>query len=107
MTTRINSKQRRKFRTRAMISNSDRPRLSVFRSNKLIYAQVIDDTKGITLASAKASKDTAGAIKVGESIANQALKKGVKSVVFDRGQYKYHGKIKAIAESARKGGLEF
>lgn len=94
----------RKLRVRSKIRRlSSRPRLSVFRSNKLIYAQIIDDTKGITLAAAKGS-DSA---KVGEEIAKKSLVKKVKDVVFDKGEYKYHGRIKNLAESARKAGLNF
>lgn len=82
---------------------SDRLRLSVFRSNKFIYAQVIDDTKGVTLASAKGLDSAV----VGETVAKEALKKKVTKVVFDRGKYRYHGRVKAVAEAARKAGLEF
>lgn len=80
-----------------------RLRLSVFRSNKYIYAQVIDDEKGTTVASAKGIDGA----KVGEEIAKSAAKAKVKAVTFDRGKFKYHGKIKALADAARKGGLEF
>ncbi len=106
---------RRKNKVRAKISGtSQRPRLSVFRSNKYIYAQVIDDLKGITIASAsnlskegqKAGK-TEQAKKVGEEVAKRALAKKVKKVVFDKSGYKYHGRIKALADAAREGGLEF
>jgi large subunit ribosomal protein L18 len=78
-------------------------RLSVFRSNKFIYAQVIDDEKGKTLAAAK-GKD---ATLVGEEVAKKAIKAKVKEVVFDRGRFQYHGKVKALADAARKGGLKF
>jgi large subunit ribosomal protein L18 len=95
-----------------------RPRLSVFRSSKHIYAQVIDDTKGETLAAASTlEKDvrTAGktganieaAKSVGRLLAERAQQKGVKQVVFDRGGYLYHGRVKALADAAREGGLEF
>lgn len=80
-----------------------RKRLSVYRSLKYIYAQVIDDDKGHTLASAWGKEPE----KVGQKIAKKALAQKVKKVVFDRRKYKYHGKIKALAEAARKGGLEF
>lgn len=80
-----------------------RPRLSVFRSNKAIYAQVIDDGKGKTLV--EAHGQAAGS--VGEALAKKALTKKVKEVVFDRGSYRYHGRVKALAEGARKGGLKF
>ena len=95
-----------------------RMRLTVFRSSKHIYAQVIDDTKGLTLASASsiekpmreslktgANKDAAKV--VGKLLAERALQKGVKEVVFDRGGYLYHGRIKALADAAREGGLKF
>ena len=78
-------------------------RLSVFKSNKFIYAQVIDDEAGKTLAAAKGEDP----IKVGEEVANKALKAKVKEVVFDRGRFKYHGKVKALADAARKGGMKF
>lgn len=89
-----------------------RPRLSVHRTNKQIYAQVIDDIKGVTLASASSMKMKAGhsvdtAKQVGELIAKAATKAGVKKVQFDRGEFLYHGRIKAVAEAAREGGLEF
>lgn len=95
-----------------------RPRLNVFRSLRHIYAQVIDDTTGSTLAAvstlslAAADKSNVGAKtelaqKVGSAIAQQAREAGVTRVVFDRGGYKYHGRVKALAEAARKGGLEF
>jgi large subunit ribosomal protein L18 len=80
-----------------------RMRLSVFRSNKFIYAQVIDDSKGHTLASAK-GKD---AKEVGEKVADAALKAKVKKIVFDRRKYRYHGKVKTLADAAREKGLEF
>lgn len=95
-----------------------RPRLSVFRSSKHIYAQIIDDTQGLTLAAAstldkdlraagKTGADMAAATAVGELIASRAQKAGVKDVVFDRGPYLYHGRIKALADGAREGGLNF
>jgi len=105
----------RKLRTRARIfGTAGRPRLSVFRSLKHIYAQVIDDSQGRTLASAssheKESKGGANqkaAAMVGEKIAKAALQAGIKKVVFDRGARIYHGRIKAVAEAARQAGLEF
>ena len=95
-----------------------RPRLSVFRSSKNIYAQVIDDVKGATLASAstldkdlrtalKTGADMAAAAAIGKAIAERAAKAGVTEVVFDRGPYIYHGRLKALAEAAREGGLSF
>ena len=104
---------------RAIRSNANgRPRLSVFRSSKQIYAQVIDDEKGVTLAAAstlekdlrdglKTGADVNAARKVGKEIAERAKKAGVKAVVFDRAGYHYHGRVKALAEGAREGGLEF
>ena len=78
-------------------------RLSVYKSNKYIYAQIIDDTKGETLASSKGTNPEA----VGDEIAKKATKKKVKDVVFDRGRFRYHGKIKLLADAARRGGLKF
>lgn len=97
-------RKRRKQRVKAKIfGTAERPRLSVFRSNRYIYAQLIDDSAGRTLAAAS-SKD---ARVVGLLIAEKAKKKGVNSAVFDRGAYKYHGRIKAVAEAAKKEGLQF
>jgi large subunit ribosomal protein L18 len=92
---------------------AERPRLTVFRSNKQIYAQVINDEKGSTIASASSLKLTEKAAKkevaakVGELIAKNAQEVGIQSVVFDRNGYLYHGRIKELAEAARKGGLKF
>ncbi len=117
--------KRRKTGTRAKLrrvnieqnpNRAIRPRLSVHRTNKQIYAQVIDDIKGVTLAAASSADKDAGikaghsvdaASKVGKLIAERAVKAGVKKVQFDRGEFLYHGRIKAVAESAREGGLEF
>ena len=93
----------------------ERPRLNVFRSETNIYAQIIDDTKGITLVSASSLEKgfecegtkTDAAKKVGEAIAERAKAKGIDTVVFDRGGYLYHGRVKALAEGAREGGLNF
>lgn len=91
---------------RAIVKGTkERPRLSVFRSNKRIYGQLIDDSRGITLLSASDIKTSA--LKIGENLAKKALEKGIKSVVFDRGGYKYHGRVKALAEGARQAGLKF
>jgi large subunit ribosomal protein L18 len=108
--------QRRK-RTRAKIAGvAKRPRLTVFKSNKAIYAQIIDDDKKITLVSASSlTKEvvevkgslTVKAAMAGEIIAKKALAKKINKVVFDKSGYKYHGIVKAVAEGARKGGLEF
>lgn len=82
---------------------ADKPRLTVFRSNKAIYAQIINDDNGATLASASGSE----AKKVGEEVAKSAVKKKIKAVVFDRAGYKYHGRVKALADAAREAGLVF
>jgi len=107
-------RDRRKRRIRKKVAGTaDRPRLSVFRSSKQIYAQVIDDAAGTTLASATSlGVDAEGAkigsaSAVGEKLAATCLEKGVKKVVFDRNGYMYHGRVKALADGARKGGLEF
>lgn len=92
---------------------SETPRLNVFRSNTNIYAQIIDDTKGETLVSASSLElktkkcDTEVATKVGTEIAKKALAKGITEVVFDRGGYKYHGRVKALADASREAGLKF
>lgn len=106
------------FRLKGLARRNDRLRLSVFRSNGHIYAQIIDDAKGETLASAstmdkKLRKDIekatviAAAEKVGTEIAARAKKAGVKEVYFDRGGFRFHGRVKALADAARAGGLEF
>lgn len=109
-----NSKRiNRKKRIRAKINGNGKiPRLCVFRSLKILYAQLIDDEKNVTLVSVdsreiKESKfDIKTAKKVGKLLAEKAEKKGIKQVIFDRGGYKFHGKIKAVAEEARKNGLK-
>lgn len=107
---------KRHKRVRKNISGTaERPRLNVFRSSKHIYAQIIDDVAGVTLVSASTmDKDFNGyggnvdaAKKVGETVAKRAAEKNIKSVVFDRGGYIYHGRVAALAEGAREGGLEF
>lgn len=114
----IVKRSRRKKRVRSKVfGTKDRPRLSVFRSGRHIYAQIINDKKGITLASASdlelegSSKEKHTKSEMGESVgqllASRALKKKIKKVVFDRGGYKYHGRVKSLAEGARKGGLKF
>jgi large subunit ribosomal protein L18 len=98
-----------------VFGTSEQPRLSVFRSNKQIYAQVIDDNKGITLASASSYKNKAvegkskseAASLVGKDVAEKAVKAGVTAVVFDRNGYQYHGRVKSLADGAREGGLKF
>jgi len=104
---------RRHARVRKTVSGTEsRPRLDVFRSNTNIYAQIIDDVKGVTLVSASSLKLDLGsnceaAAKVGKAVAEAALKAGIKEVVFDRGGYIYHGRVKALAEAAREAGLKF
>lgn len=106
-------RDRRHARIRAKIEGTTkRPRLAVFRSNKYVYAQIIDDGKGVTLASASSLKNKKGTMKekaekVGEMIAKAAAEKKIKEVVFDRGGFVYTGRIKVLAESARKHGLSF
>ena len=101
-------RDRRRARIRAKIKGTkERPRLSVFRSNKHIYAQLIDDVGGETLAAALGGAKVSAAGKVGKDLAEKAIKVGIKEVVFDRGGYNYHGRVKALAEAAREGGLEF
>ena len=114
------AQDRRKARVRRAIKKAanGRPRLSVFRSSKQIYAQVIDDVRGHTLASAstleadvkgklKTGADVAAAKEIGRLLAERAVQAGVKQVVFDRSGYLYHGRVKALADAAREGGLEF
>ena len=111
------SAQRRAQRTRTRLKSlaNGRPRLSVFRSAKNIYAQIIDDAGGVTLAHAsslesgkgKAGADKEAAARVGKLVAERAIEKGVKDVVFDRGGYIYHGRVKALADAAREAGLNF
>ena len=112
----LNRRARIKKRIRKNISGtSTRPRLSVFRSNKQIYAQVIDDVKGVTIASASSNvKDSTQKVNktdqaklIGKVIAENASKAGIKEVVFDRNGYLYHGRVKALADSARENGLKF
>jgi len=111
--------QRRKYRIRKKVFGTpERPRLSVFRSNRHIYAQIIDDVAAATLVSAATTtKEISGQLKsggnitaaevVGKLLAKQALGVGIKSVCFDRGGHKYHGRVRALAEAARKAGLVF
>lgn len=102
------SVERRRARVRGKIrGTAERPRLSVFRSNKHISAQLIDDVEGGTLAAALGGAGVTAAGEVGKILAEKASKLGIKKVVFDRGGYKYHGRVKALAEGARKGGLVF
>lgn len=98
----------------SLSGTTERPRISVFKSNKAIYAQIIDDTKGHTLVAIssseignKAAATVASSKEVGIKLAEKAKSAGIESVVFDRGGYVYHGKVKALAEGAREGGLKF
>ncbi|WP_207368873.1 50S ribosomal protein L18 [Heyndrickxia coagulans] len=110
-------RKKRHARVRAKLSGTaERPRLNIYRSNKNIYAQLIDDVNGVTLASAStldkelslgSTGNVEAAQKVGELIAKRAVEKGIKEVVFDRGGYLYHGRIKALADAARENGLQF
>ena len=109
-------KRRSRTRYRIAVNASRRPRLSVFRSGKHIYAQVIDDVTSVTLTSASSNEkdgrpaktwNVEAASHVGTKIAERALAKGVRQVVFDRGGYIYHGRLRALAEAAREGGLDF
>ncbi len=114
--TKSNRRDRIKRRIRKTINGtSQRPRLSVFRSNKQIYAQLIDDVNGVTLASAASLKDkeaqkinkTEQAKLIGKKIAEMASKASIADVIFDRNGYLYHGRVKALADSAREAGLKF
>lgn len=125
MTKRLTAQQRRSYRTRNKLRKVNllqnptrevRPRLSVHRTNKQIYAQIIDDIKGVTIVSASSMDKDSGlkkgygvesAQQVGKLIAERAKKAGLSKVQFDRGSYVYHGRVKALAEGAREGGLEF
>ncbi len=112
---RVQNRQRIKRRVRAQITGTtERPRLSVFRSNEHIYAQLIDDLKGHTIAAASSKADGVGGESrvetgklVGQRLAEKAKEAGVERVVFDRNGYRYHGRVKALAEGAREGGLKF
>jgi large subunit ribosomal protein L18 len=110
--------QRHARMRRSMAGDGARPRLSVFRSLKHTYAQIVDDTQGMTLVAAstldpevraavKGKKKSDAGVLVGEIVARRALAKGITQVVFDRGGYKYHGRVKALADAARKAGLQF
>jgi large subunit ribosomal protein L18 len=117
MNTRVQKRQNIRYRIRKKIAGStEKPRLSVFRSNTDIYAQLIDDVKGVTLASASSKEKDIAAQQgnkvsksklVGQSIARKATELGVKDCVFDRGGYLYHGRVKSLADGAREGGLQF
>jgi large subunit ribosomal protein L18 len=106
------ARRRRRVRTTLKAHSGGRPRLSVHRSGRHIYAQIIDDTQGHTVAAAstlgsKGGSNADAAAKVGKTLAEAAKKAGVTTVVFDRGGYLFHGRVKALADAAREGGLEF
>lgn len=114
--TRTDARRRRHERVRKNVHGSaERPRLAVFRSNRFIYAQVVDDDSGRTLAAAssqekklrKETLTTETAAKVGKLVAARASDAGIEAVVFDRGGFPYHGRVKALADAAREGGLKF
>jgi large subunit ribosomal protein L18 len=111
----IRSAVHKRIRTK-ISGTAERPRLAVYRSLNHIYAQIIDDRKGVTLASASTNEpawrgrtggNVAAAKEVGKTIAERAIEKGIKRVVFDRGGYIYHGRVRGLAEAAREAGLEF
>ena len=109
----VTGRARRKLRIRKKVrGTAERPRLAVFRSAKHIYAQVIDDSHGTTIAHASSVPGPSGskveaAKSVGSTVAKACIDKGVEQVVFDRGGYRYHGRVRALAESAREAGLKF
>lgn len=113
MVSKIARRNKIKTRIRGKVSGTaERPRMTVFRSNKSIYVQLVDDLAGATLASASSKGLEGGtkteiAAKVGEAIAGKAKEKGIDTVVFDRNGYLYHGRVKSLADAARKGGLKF
>ena len=115
MSAKNNSRVRRAKKARANIRNQEVPRLSVYRSSKHFYAQILDSLGSKVIVSAStlekdlkiSSNNLDGASEVGKVVAERAMKNGIKKVVFDRSGYKYHGRIKALADSARKTGLEF
>lgn len=114
MDTKLYNRTRIKYRIRKKVSGtSTKPRLSVFRSNKEIYCQLIDDVNGVTIASASSKGMKKGAPKitiaaeVGKSLASKAVGAGISEIVFDRGGYLYHGRVKSLADGAREGGLKF
>lgn len=113
MISKIARRNKIKTRIRGKVSGTaERPRMTVFRSNKAIYVQLVDDLKGETLVAASSKGIEGGtkteiAAKVGEAIAGKAKEKGIETVVFDRNGYLYHGRVKSLADAARKGGLKF
>ncbi len=115
---RLNRSKKHKTIRKYLVGSATRPRLSVYRSTQHIYAQIIDDSKSVTIVSESDTKVTKGtngakstksqrAYEVGKKLAEKAVKTGVKEVVFDRGGFLYHGRIKSLADGAREGGLKF
>lgn len=104
-------RERRRLKIRAsIIGDAERPRLSVFRSNTSVYLQLIDDDKGVTIVSVNMKEITAKKdkyVEAGKLLAKKALEKKISAIVFDRGGYKYHGRVKSVADGAREGGLDF
>ena len=113
--SRTEARRRRHFRVRKkVLGTANRPRLAVYRSNRYIYAQVIDDSSGRTLVAASSREKAVGksltvatAAEVGKLVGERAKEEGISAVIFDRGGYPYHGRVKALAEAAREQGLEF
>jgi large subunit ribosomal protein L18 len=114
-TKKLRQLRRRRHVRKSIVGTPERPRLTVFRSNKHIYAQLIDDLHGVTLAAAassavedlKSGGNIKAAAQVGTKLAESAKTKGILKAAFDRGHYRYHGRVKALADAARKGGLDF
>lgn len=118
LTTKIEKRNRRKARVRSrVVGTTERPRLSIFRSLKSMYVQIIDDSKAVTIVGLRSNvsksadegktQKVSDAFKLGKQIAEKSIALGVKKVVFDRAGYAYHGRVKAVAEGAREAGLEF
>jgi large subunit ribosomal protein L18 len=114
-TKKLRQLRRRRHVRKRVVGTPERPRLTVFRSNKHIYAQLIDDLHGVTLAAAasaaakglKTGANIKAAAQVGKKLAENAKTKGIQRAAFDRGHYRYHGRVKALADAAREGGLQF
>jgi large subunit ribosomal protein L18 len=114
-TKKLRQLRRRRHVRKSIVGTPERPRLTVYRSNKHIYAQLIDDLHGVTLAAAaspaaegvKSGGNIKAAVQVGKMIAETAKTKGIQKAAFDRGHYRYHGRVKALANAAREGGLQF
>lgn len=104
-------KKEKRYKKTNLKGTTDRPRLSIYRSLRYIYAQIINDDEGKTICAASSLSDKTNNIdsakKVGKEVAQKALEKGIKKVVFDRGRFPFHGKVKAVADASREGGLDF